>query len=318
MKSHTNSGQVIALCTVFDQKYFPQALTMIESVEARTSLLIEWNVLALTKDCYESILRFENSRNWNVFQIEEIEDNEFRALADTRPWREFCWTAASVFLRYVALKTENSFVGYIDADCYFFNDIQIQLEDMGDSSVLIYEHNFSLDRQSWIAKSGKYNVGLILGKTNSDFALCLERWREQVIEECVNVPELGKCGDQTYLNDWPERYPFVKISKRRGACLAPWNLNNFSQVFIEEGKVDNTDIDFFHFHGLIFLLILRNIALYIPAGGYSIETKSFLSIYGVYIRHILQSFQKLGVSPPPVRINVNFIRNLRHWNIALW
>lgn len=281
----------VSLCTVFDHNYLPQALTMIESLETKTALAIDWHILALTDQCYEFLSNLRKSKKWKVFRIEDLEDAEFKELANSRPWREYCWTAASVFLFRTTLNSMTEFTGYVDADCYFFNDIEVFLDEMQDSSVLIFEHNFSPDRISWRKKSGIYNVGLIIGRNNQNFLRCLQRWRGQVINECVNIPELGKCGDQTYLNEWPDIYPFVKVSRRLGASLAPWNLNNFSCVSLRDNLVDNHPIDFFHFHGLYLLYQFHLFVLYIPAGGYSIRTKNYLAIYRSYVRHLMQTHQ---------------------------
>lgn len=303
----------LTLCTVFDHNYLPQALTMIESVENTTRLHIEWHILALTDKCYEQLLNLEESKNWKVFRITDLEDDEFVKLSWSRPWKEFCWTAASVFLYRTVQITETKYSGYIDADCYFFNDIEFFINEMYESSVLIFKHNFSPDRMTWLHSSGVYNVGLILGKTDTNFVSCLKRWRQQVVTECVNDPELGKCGDQTYLNEWPDRYSFVKVSRRLGACLAPWNLNNFSEVCIRDNLIDGHPIDFFHFHGFSILCKLTAYILYIPAGGYHIKVNNYLDIYRSYISHLASIHQRLKIPMP--RISVSSIKKnvLRNW-----
>lgn len=309
----------ITLCSTFDHSFLIQALTLIRSVESNTRANINWNLLALTEECYQFLINNAQS-NWNILRIEDLRDCEFSKLKSTRPWREYCWTSAAVIFNYSLKLAHTEFVGYVDADCFFLGDIENLIREISSHSLIIYRHNFSTDRISWLYKSGNFNVGVILGRNNTNSATCIADWRKNVLEECVSDPEAGKCGDQTYLNDWPMNFSFVKVSDRPGASLAPWNLNNFSRVDLTKRLVDNHDIDFFHFHGLQILAINRYLTLYQPAPGYKITTNHFLDLYMFYIRELSNSGGKYSLSLyrlNSIKLIKQFLRNIRHTKMVL-
>ena len=316
MQFQLNAETRVTLCTAFDHKFIIQGLTLIRSVERNTSLNISWNLLALTDECYQ-FLSDNSEENWNIFRIEDLKDPEFLELKSIRPWREFCWTSASVLFNFTLESSQSEFIGYIDADCFFFGDIGDLIQELYAHSLVIYPHNFSEDREIWLKKSGVFNVGVILGKNDVNAALCISEWRQNVVQECVNEPESGKCGDQTYLNEWPTSYSFIQISDRLGASLAPWNLNNFSIVDISKLLVDDEVMDFFHFHGLKLLLINRAFSLSLPAPGYKINTENYLDIYRFYSRELIRVCKnyKLRIfklnSLAILKMVVNNLRSLR-------
>ena len=84
-------------------------------------------------------------------------------------------------------------------------------------------------------------------------AEALRWWRERCLEWCKVVPEDGKFGDQTYLDDWPERFPGVHVIEHVGAGLAPWNVDDY-EVWRDPAsgavQVDDVPLVFFHVHGL--------------------------------------------------------------------
>ena len=279
---------VITLCTLFDIKFAIQGITMIESVERHTSAAINWVTLALDTETYDYLTKLQRE-NLRVLRFEDLEDQELQNLIGVRPWGEICWTSAACLLSY-CLKNSMSdeLVAYIDADCYFFQDFLEFLDNAEpQQKIFIHEHRFSEDRAEWLAKSGRFNVGVVAGFKSDEFDRCVSRWREQVINDCSVNQELGKCGDQTYLNEWPQIYQNLGIVNLKGAGVAPWNLNNYRLGMGVSGPtVDGEEIIFFHFHGLKFAYIGRWIWLYLIAPGYLLEQNTNQFIYRTYIKDL--------------------------------
>lgn len=279
------------LCTLFDSKYLAQGLALIESVERTTNANIYWTVLALDQKAAVKLVSLSKS-NIEVIELLNFPDLELRGLIGQRPWREICWTSASCLLSYcIDQSLPVDFVGYVDADCFFFGDIDNMLTGIPhDKSIAIHEHNFSSDRREWLQKSGRFNVGVVIGRPDVHFSDCIRNWRRQVLSKCTVDFEAGECGDQTYLNEWPSRYPAVHIFSSKGAGVAPWNLNNYRvSIQNEMLAVDEEELYFFHFHGLQVHYFTRFLVFYVAASGYNLLAPPIKTIYMPYVSSTLRA-----------------------------
>jgi hypothetical protein len=282
----------ITLCTLFDIKFAIQGIAMIESVERHTSAPIKWVTLALDAETHDYLTRLEKA-NLRVLRFQDLEDEELQNLIGVRPWGEICWTSAACLMDYCLKKSvAGELVAYIDADCFFFQDFLHFLDESEpEQKIFIHEHRFSQDRAEWLSKSGRFNVGVVAGFKSTEFTRCISHWREQVIQDCSVNQELGKCGDQSYLNEWPHLYNNLRIVDLKGAGVAPWNLNNYRLAVGESGPtVDGENIIFYHFHGLKFVHIGKRVWLYFVAPGYSLLQNPNTMIYRIYLRHITENF----------------------------
>jgi hypothetical protein len=279
---------VITLCTLFDFRFAIQGIAMIESVERHTSASINWVTLALDSETYDYLTQLQKE-NLRVLRFEDLEDQDLQNLFGVRPWGEICWTSAACLLSYCLKNSrEDELVAYIDADCFFFQDFLEFLDNAEPQQrIFIHEHRFSEDRAEWLAKSGRFNVGVVAGFKSDEFDRCVTRWREQVIDDCSVNQELGKCGDQSYLNEWPNLYQNLRIVDLKGAGVAPWNLNNYRLGVRQTGPtVDGENIIFFHFHGLKFAHIGEWVWLYFVAPGYSLRQNPNKFIYKIYLKQL--------------------------------
>lgn len=264
---------------------------MIRSLEVYSSVNINWTILALDDETFKYLLKIDDL-NLEVITLDSIDDLDLKSLRGIRPWRELCWTSAACLLQYVNSKLEkDQIAAYIDADCFFFHDISKTLQPLSNGgSIAIHEHRFSPDRIQWLERSGRFNVGLVAGVKGTEFDQCLARWRMQVLESCEVNPSEGKCGDQTYLNEWPELYSKLVILGEKGIGVAPWNLNNYN-VTRRNGKlfVDNSPLEFFHFHGIEIGFINSNFAFYTALNGYNLDNQNYKLIYSDYVLSMISN-----------------------------
>ncbi len=288
--ARVNTSRAVHLCTLFDKNFLIQGLALIESVSAQTTSDVSWTVLALDSESYLKLFELRIP-NLNVLDFNTLADADLIALVGVRPWRELCWTSAACLLAYTLRNDKTSeFVGYVDADCYFFGDISEMLDEIPISkSFAIHEHNFSADRKDWETKSGRFNVGVIIGRKSAQFIYCINRWRINVLDRCDVDQASGRCGDQSYLNSWPGEFSDLYIFEQPGVGVAPWNLNNF-EISEKDSNilVDGLPIYFFHFHGLKVGFLSSWLSLIIPASGYKLSYIPWQEIYSPYIDKLMK------------------------------
>ena len=214
---------MIHVVTLFAQNYMSRGLAMLESVQKYSTAPLRITVLAMDVET-ESYLEKAQIPNLHFISIEDFQDPDFRKLLESRPFRELCWTAASCLTNYVFKKdSESEFIIYIYSDCYFFSDIaKLCAQWNAESNIFVHEHRYSAGRLQWEATAGRFNVGVVgfRGKSKEAEA-CLAKWRQQVLDVCELNPELGLCGDQGYLNEWPTAYPGLQIMSSPGEGAAP-------------------------------------------------------------------------------------------------
>lgn len=321
MQKSTNQAS-IHLCTLFDSNFLALGLALIRSVNKKASGQIHWTVLALDPDT-STKLRELAIANVTVIPFEEFEDQELKKLVGKRPWREICWTSAACLLSYCLQSAATyDFVGYIDADCFFLEDIfEMVLEIPNTKNIAIHEHNYSPDRIQWLEKSGRFNVGVVIGRPATEFNRCIAFWRDQVLLRCDVKMSEGRCGDQTYLNDWPNTYSSLHIFINPGIGLAAWNLNNYkitsinSRLYIGENVVY-----FYHFHGLQFRFIRYFAALYVPAAGYQLIKLPIKEIYKPFVAELLAISKNSGLHAHQINLRQDLpwlVRNVLHGLIKI-
>jgi len=106
---------------------------------------------------------------------------------------------------------------------------------------------------------------------------CLQWWREQCIKWCRHEYEDGKCGDQGYLNDWPERFSGVIVSAHPGIHAGPWNVGKYKLGLDSKGDLllNDKQLICYHFHALN--MINSRIALVLE--GHTLCPNRFVIIF---------------------------------------
>ncbi len=279
----------LIFCTLFDSRYASRGFAMLDSLEAYCRAEHEVVVLAMDDAAADMLTRCGRP-GWRTVRVPDLGDAEFTALEATRPRREFCWTAAAVLCHALATQAnEGDHVVYLDADLLFYRDPSELLAELGSNgAIIVHEHRYSPDRTFFEQYSGRFNVGFVAFRIGEESRRCLDRWRDQVIETCELDADLGLCGDQGYLNEWPALYPGLRILANLGGGVAPWNLAAYEVGGTRSAPtVNGAPIVFFHFHAFRTVsLPSLGYTLAVPAYGYEFSARARRTIFGSYARRV--------------------------------
>ena len=111
--------------------------------------------LCMDKETYEAVIEYD-SRIIPVL-LDELEDGneKLASFKDFSPYNAFCWSLASTFCLYLLEEKNVESIMYIDSDIYFYQDIKLVYDEIGDKSVGIIRHRHNTS----LSVDGEYNVG---------------------------------------------------------------------------------------------------------------------------------------------------------------
>ncbi|MFY9314115.1 MAG: hypothetical protein WAO95_00990 [Burkholderiales bacterium] len=273
-------------CTLFDSGYLSRGLAMYESLARRCR---EFTLYVFPFD--DRALRTLEALalpNVVIVPLKEFEDQELLRVKPTRSGAEYCWTCTASTVLYVMERFGHAVCTYLDADIHFHASPDPLLEELGADDVLITEHRFS-PQNDLSATSGIYCVQFVTFRNSERGRKALRWWREACLESCELNPAAGKCGDQKYLDDWPQRFEGVHVLAHLGGGLAPWNVQQYR--FDERAPHTGTQIAsgrrfepvFFHFHGL---KLSTGGRVRLTGTSYELSTGVVEIFYRPYLRHL--------------------------------
>ena len=269
---------MINVCTVADSNFLLKFLALRDSIKNYTD---DYNIklLCLDQKIYDALSgKFDDLDCYNIQdlrdadpQLDKSRNNNpsFEALnvssGNTERAKEiqFAWAMASYFSWYCLEKLNLEDVIYIDADIYFFSDPSV-LEDFKDfGSIGIIEN-----RVEYSPVNGKYNVGIVFFKNDENGKKCSEFWKNCLLDsENQYAKEYGTCGDQKYLELFPELFQDVFEYDNFIGHLAPWSIT--SHMFLPNGKISwgekIQNLLFYHFSNF-------SDRTYSPAGRHGLTT----------------------------------------------
>jgi hypothetical protein len=110
-------------------------------------------------------------------------------------------------------------------------------------SIAITPHRL-IPSKKHLEVNGLYNVGFVHFKNTKAGRTCLNLWAAQCRSRCS--AEIG-CGDQLYLNAWPELYgPECCVMEHIGVNAGPWSLANWQ---VTKGpRLDDVPLICYHAH----------------------------------------------------------------------
>lgn len=247
-------------CTLFDTKYMDKGLALYNSLEKECSSFRLF-ILPMDERCGE-ILEDMQLKSATVIDFKDFMNDSLEEARNNRSAGEFCWTCTPFLVDYCLNKYDINMVTYVDSDIYFYSDPQVLIDEMlsDNASVQILRHNFmQREYKEYVKMSGEYCVQFNTFLNNSDSREVLKKWKEDCISCCSYSGVEGVLGDQKYLEEWPDRYTCINISKNLGAGIAPWNTARFRYFEKQNGKKYICDFEtkkeypviFFHFQSLI-------------------------------------------------------------------
>lgn len=238
-------------CTYFDHRYLPRGLALYTSLLRVSGEFTLW-VLALDEEA-ASFLDESNLPSLRVVRLTQLEafDPELKAVETTRSRVEYYFTCSPCFPRYLMDVEGLGEITYLDSDVWFFNSPESVFDELGDRSVAIIPHRFSGSAARSHAKHGRYNVGWLTFRKDTDGRACLEWWRTMCLDWCYDRVEPTRYADQKYLDYFEEQFHGVYVITHPGANLAPWNVSGYSVTQSPDGvRVTGRPLVFFHFQGL--------------------------------------------------------------------
>jgi len=281
-------------CTLFNQFYLARGLIMIESLFAHSPNSVIY-VFALDDPTYQ-YLNTLNNEHIIPISLKDFEDEELLKVKPNRTISEYCWTVTSSTLLYLFEKFKIPQCTYLDSDLYFYHSPEILIHELPyNKSVLLTEHRYT-PKYDTSEKTGKFCVQFMTFKNNEEGITALKWWREKCIEWCFARFEDGKFGDQKYLDDWEQRFPFVYVLKHLGA-LAPWNIQQYDlqeDNFVLHDSGKSIPLIFYHFHYVKFY------HEFLELGRYELSKEVLKEIYQPYIQKLLNKEKEL-----PQQLNVN-------------
>jgi hypothetical protein len=178
--------------------------------------------------------KYEND-NLKVYFVDDLVKNDSNLeKLKLDNYQYFCWSLASYFSDYLLNKDIES-ITYIDSDILLYTDIEDLLKEMGDVEVGIFKHR-QFD-PSMYRPEGLFNVGIVYFKKGDVGQHILKWWSDAV--QFKKYPNLATCGDQKYLDEFPNMCPseliFIDGNIGHGAPWQ-WQLYDFFD-FKNDGSI---------------------------------------------------------------------------------
>ncbi len=276
---------MLKFCTLFNTTYLTRGLAMYNSLEQHCEDFHLY-IFAFDTHCFDLLTKMA-LKNASIISLTAFENDRLLAIKDERTAGEYCWTCASSTIKHCIEKYALDHCTYVDADLLFFNDPAILIKEMGEKSVLITEHRYTL-RYDQSSTSGLYCVQFMTFKNTTQGMEVLNWWVDACIEWCFNRFEDNKFGDQKYLDDWTTRFDTVHVLKHLGGGVAPWNAQQYQ--FTNKGQDINgmevaTDTSFnlifYHFHDFQYV---KGNTYRLSAPGYYLDRNVIKHIYKPYTK----------------------------------
>lgn len=290
--------QDIAFTTYFDKNYLPKGLVMLESFCRYNPQYILF-VLCFDDFTY-TFLKGSKLKNVTPISLKDFEDKKLLKAKENRSLVEYYWTCTPSLPLYIFRKYKTfKVVCYLDADLCFYRSVNEAIEELGENSIYTVGHRYPKGQEGRNATSGIFNVAFQMFRRDREGLKCLNRWRKQCLDWCFWKEEDGKMGDQMYLNEWPDIYSNIVISKNVGIDTAPWNISQYKVTKTKDGIfIDCTPLICYHFHQLKIL----DVNHYEYASGYKFSNNVVRYIYKPYTMSLKKAINKITKTCPKYKI----------------
>jgi hypothetical protein len=261
-----------------------RGMAMYRSLEKNSSVPILLYVLLMDEESYRALSAVKCENIILIHLENDFLNDELRTARSNRTWSEFCWACSSFLVKYIFNQPDTDQITYLDADIYFFNDPEkIFLEFDASKTALITEHYYHDDHDQ-SATNGFFCVQFVTINNNIEGKKLVDDWYLKCLANTSSDVAKGVFGDQKYLDEWPNDFQGIVITKNRGVGLAPWNLERFKvfsqngPLLVSEGK-KFYEVIFYHFHGL---KIYESNLVELTGDRYKLSWQSFYFLYKPY------------------------------------
>ncbi|MGH2980536.1 MAG: hypothetical protein ACRDKV_00645 [Solirubrobacterales bacterium] len=237
------------LLTVANAPYLPNVIALHDSLRRVSRDRFGMQVVCTDAQAGE-LLQALALPGLTVIPLGDIEqfDPGLPDVRDQRTSEEYSWTLKAPGLRYAfEREPELDMLSFVDADMLFFDDPAPMFDELGDASILLVAHNFH-PRWDKVEKVGPYNSGSIVFRRDSNALAALSYWRDRTNEWCFNQHVDGLFGDQRFLDDWPERFEGVRVTRNPGINLTCASSPNFELEWRDDRPlVDGRPVILYHY-----------------------------------------------------------------------
>lgn len=223
-------------CTVSDNNFYTKVMALNDSLDAHSNKYV-LHLLCLDEQIYK---KCKDVKNIKCYKLSNLLDADLllKNSKNNQPSREaiivsngnheeakkiqFVWSLAPYFSWWCLENLETDDILYIDADIYFYCNYENLYEHLDNCSIGIVEH-----RCPYNPDNGKYNVGIVYFKNDLDGYKCSSWWKNCLLFTNHQYYQThGKCGDQKYLELFPQLFNNVSVLDDHIGHLAPWNFSH--------------------------------------------------------------------------------------------
>src|ERR1700736_5427900 len=183
-------------CTYFDRHYLARALVLYDSLKRNCADFKLW-MLCLDEESYTALEKLKLPEV-SLISLNELErdDSQLLQAKTNRSLLEYYFTCTPSLPLFIFNRNSDvDLITYLDADLYFFSDVEPLFGEIGNHSVAIIAHRFSKDfrKHEW---NGIYNVGWVTFRRDDNGLSCLQWWRDRCIEWCYDRVENNRFAAQ--------------------------------------------------------------------------------------------------------------------------
>lgn len=284
LEANETAGEGIPnICTLLTKDYLVQGLALYASLKKYSDRFRLW-ILCMDDTAYH-ILEGMKLANVTLISMDNIMTWKLDRIQQKRKPYEFCWTMKSVLVTYLLKNNYNlDSILYMDADLFFFKDVRAIYDEWENHSVYLTKLFLSPE---WEQKLGIYSAGLVGFKRDKTGRRCLRSWQRKCLRWCYDKQKNGLWGDQKYLDEWPQRYPNVKVSENKGMNAGSWNTKKGCMIYSYNDDIyfENTALVCFHFSG--FKIVNENEFVLCKYNKIPAEADSIYSVYLDAIKEII-------------------------------
>lgn len=238
-------------CISFDHNYLIRGLALYASLKKHGGEF-HMDILCLDDECAKSLQQL-SLPECRIIPLQDLETADAGLLAAKagKTIIDYSFTLKPSLLGYLLPQIpEGEFLTYMDSDLYFYANPEPLYEELQSGSIGIIPHRFPKHLEH-MNRHGIYNAGWVSFRNDDQGRMCVRWWRECCLEWCYDRCENDRYADQTYLDDWPQRFKSTVVIQHLGANVAPWNVGQY-QVAMQDSTVtiNGQSLVFYHFHAL--------------------------------------------------------------------